>query len=517
MQPSNSIPFSSVILDNRLRQTYTGIEDLASGIETVGLIQPLVLVPKWRYPETMDVAEPDCYMLVAGGRRYTALAQLGCTTLYHATSSDPARPGYILKGEHGDELMNLLTEISENHDREDVPWQEELPAIVRAWRMIEAQHHKRGEEIGMRAFGAMLGTGYHNLQASVAIYEAFVKDPARFQAYATVRQAYAALLKDSAAIAARLHVANITTNATLTPKIISVAVQPGPQKLAPIPTAESGAEPSKIIPLSQMFLRTNSLDLMETMPAGYVNHILCDPDFAVAKEKLSVNSASTDSGVAQDSVAASLFDLCRFVKLAYRVVDDAGFCVFWIDMNHWNFFAGRDWFQEFPGGLDFGYDDKLQRVPGRWLHEKGFAEKVGWKVQRWPLTWRKLDHRSNAAPQHNFCKNEEWCLVLRKPGAVLNEAQMSSVFDMESGPTARRFNHPFAKPIPLWRWILHAIARKGQKIYDPFMGSGSSCCAAIEHGCQPLGSELSEDHHANALFNIQLQYQKTLGPDTIFT
>jgi len=259
----DSIPFSSVILDNRLRQTYTGIDELAAGIETVGLIQPLVLVPfgdnQWK--------------LVAGGRRYTALTSLGCTHLYHATSSDPTKPGFILKGEHGDELMNLLTEISENHDREDVPWQEELPAIVRAWRMIEAQHHKRGEEIGMRAFGAMLGTGYHNLQASVNIYDAFVKDPARFQGYTTVRQAYAALLKDSAAVAAKLHVAGITTNATLTP---NVKVQAGPQpKPAPIHDG-TGAEivivpdvtAPPVIPLSQMFLRTNSLDLMETMPAG---------------------------------------------------------------------------------------------------------------------------------------------------------------------------------------------------------------------------------------------------------
>jgi hypothetical protein len=489
MNPPNSIPFSSVILDNRLRQTYSGIDELAAGIETVGLIQPLVLVPfgdsQWK--------------LVAGGRRYTALTQLGCTTLYHATSSDPAKPGFILKGEHEDELMNLLTEISENHDREDVPWQEELPAIVRAWRMIEAQHHKRGEEIGMRAFGAMLGTGYHNLQASVAIYDAFVKDPARFQGYTTVRQAYAALLKDSAAVAAKLHVAGITTNATLTP---NVKVQAGPQPRkegeAVCPTSTLGNLPKDrtcpegdsvqppVIPLSQMFLHCNSLDLMETMPAGYVNHILCDPDFAVSKEALSANSNSTDAGVAQDSVAESLADLYRFITLAFRVVDDSGFCVFWMDMDHW---------------------EKL----------RDFASGIGWRVQRWPLTWRKLDHRSNAAPQHNFCKNQEWAMALRKPGAVLNEAQMSSVFDMESGPTARRFNHPFAKPIPLWRWILHAIARKGQKIYDPFMGSGSSCCAVIEHGCQALGSELSEDHHANALFNIQMQYQKTLGPDTIFT
>lgn len=481
-----SIPFSSVVLDNRLRQTYTGIDELAAGIETVGLIQPLVLVP----------FGTDQWKLVAGGRRYTALSQLGCTDLYHATSSDPTRPGFILKGEAGDELMNLLTEISENHDREDVPWQEELPAIVRAWRMIEAQHHKRGEEIGMRAFGAMLGTGYHNLQASVAIYDAFVREPGRFTAFSSVRQAYAALLKDSAAVAARLHVAGITTNATLTPNVKAPA---GPQLKAVGPDNGTGAEvitynpsdlpPAPVIPLSQMFLRTNSLDLMETMPTGYVNHILCDPDFAVAKEVMAAKNWSPDTtsaGIIQNSVEESLADLYRFITLAFRVVDDAGFCVFFFDMDHW---------------------EKL----------RDYSTAAGWRVQRWPLTWRKLDHRGNAAPQHNFCKNQEWAMVLRKPSAVLNEAQMSSVFDIESGPTARKFSHPFAKPIPLWRWILHAIARKGQKVYDPFMGSGSSCCAVIEHGCQPLGSELSEDHHANALFNIQLQYQKTLGPNTIFT
>jgi site-specific DNA-methyltransferase (adenine-specific) len=485
MQPPDTIPFSSINRSNRIRQDYNGIEELAEGIQTLGLIQPVVLIAR----------EDGSFELSAGGRRCEALALLNTETLYHAHSCVPGKPGYILKGETGDPLMDLLTEIAENHDREDVPWQQELPAIVKAWKLVERDHHRRGEEITLRQFGSMLGVGYHDLQSAVKIWDAYVERPERFAACTTVRQAMALLLREGANEAAKAFSSEIASTAMLP----GVRVHPGLQlkkggdvpvitesplnSLADVPS-EGEAEPTTV-PLSSMFNNCDSLAFMESMPDACVNHIITDPDYAISAEALGANSGSAHLGVAQADVTDSLSDLRRLIQSAFRVIDDHGFLVFFMDLEHW---------------------EKL----------RDYAGHVGWRVQRWPIIWRVTDRRSNAAPSHNFCKNFEPAMLCRKPGAILNEAQMSSIFEHPSAACVKQFAHPFAKPVQVWRWIYRAITVKGQKVYDPFLGSGSSACAAIEHGLQPLGTELSGDHYNNALFNIQLAYTKQLGEGTKF-
>lgn len=481
-----TISLTSITLGDRYRQTYSGIEELAEGIQTVGLIFPIVLR-----------AEGSGYVVVDGGRRFTALVALGTTELTHANSCVLGAPGYILKGETGDPLMDLLTEIAANHDREDVPWSEELPAIVKAWKLVERDHHRRGEEITLRQFGSMLGVGYHDLQSAVKIWDAYMERPERFASCATVRQAMALLLREGANEAAKAFSSEIASTAMLPgvrvhpglqlPKSGEVIIIPGVEGYGKSDVLERAKEllEATTVPLSSMFNNCDSLAFMESMPDACVNHIITDPDYAISAEALSVNSGSAQLGVAQATVADSLSDLHRLITSAFRIIDDHGFLVFFMDLEHW---------------------EKL----------RDFSTSVGWRVQRWPIIWRVTDRRSNAAPSHNFCKNFEPAMVCRKPGAILNEAQMSSIFEHPGTNAVKQFAHPFAKPAQVWRWIYRAITVKGQKVYDPFLGSGSGACAAIEHGLQPLGTELSHDHYNNALFNIQMAYTKALGTGTKF-
>ncbi len=472
----NYIPFNLVELRKRVRQTYDGIDDLIIGIDTMGLIHPIIL----RFDE-----ETKTWVVVDGGRRYTALLNIGCEGLYHATSCVRGQPGFLIKGEaSGDRLMNLLTEISANKDREEIPWQQELPAIVEAWKLVEAQHHLRGEEITMRAFGSMLGVTYHDLQAAVKIWDSYCENPVRFSDCPSVRGALSLMLRDASADLAKAHMRSATEHATL-----PVAVQPGPQQVAPVsivtsPTAVDKAAPITVN-LHEMFKCVDSMTFMKSMPTACVNHIITDPDYAISVDALSSNSVGAAGGVAQTSVEESLNNLYDFISEAFRIVDDHGFLVFWFDLEHF---------------------EKL----------RDHCLSIGWRVQRWPLTWRVSDRRSNSAPNHNFCKNQEWAMVCRKPGAVLNQAQMSSVYDCASGDTIKQFNHPFAKPVKVWHWIMAAICVKGQSVYDPFLGSGSSAAAAITLGLRPLGTEISSDHHANALINMRIAYTNLFGPNTNF-
>lgn len=53
--------------------------------------------------------------------------------------------------------------------------------------------------------------------------------------------------------------------------------------------------------------------------------------------------------------------------------------------------------------------------------------------------------------------------------------------------------HATEKPIALYRWLLQHYAKEGDKILDPFLGSGSSRIAAYELGFDFVGFEINKD------------------------
>lgn len=56
--------------------------------------------------------------------------------------------------------------------------------------------------------------------------------------------------------------------------------------------------------------------------------------------------------------------------------------------------------------------------------------------------------------------------------------------------------HPTEKPIELYAWCLRQFADKGDKIFDPMMGSQSSRIAAYRLGFDFVGCELDEEYFA---------------------
>ena len=52
--------------------------------------------------------------------------------------------------------------------------------------------------------------------------------------------------------------------------------------------------------------------------------------------------------------------------------------------------------------------------------------------------------------------------------------------------------HPTEKPIELYSWVFNKYAKKGWKLFDPFLGSGNSRIAADKHGLEFIGCELDE-------------------------
>jgi len=64
--------------------------------------------------------------------------------------------------------------------------------------------------------------------------------------------------------------------------------------------------------------------------------------------------------------------------------------------------------------------------------------------------------------------------------------------------------HPTQKPIELYEWLLTNYAKKGQKVLDTHLGSGSSAIAAHYFGVDFVGCELDKDYFeaAKARFDM---------------
>ena len=64
--------------------------------------------------------------------------------------------------------------------------------------------------------------------------------------------------------------------------------------------------------------------------------------------------------------------------------------------------------------------------------------------------------------------------------------------------------HATQKPVALYEWLLTNYAKKGQKVFDSHLGSGSSAIAAHYFGVDFVGTELDKDYFdaAKARFDM---------------
>ena len=79
------------------------------------------------------------------------------------------------------------------------------------------------------------------------------------------------------------------------------------------------------------------------------------------------------------------------------------------------------------------------------------------------------------------------------------------IFELSRGAASTETKiHPTQKPIRLYEWILSKFAKKGQRVFDSHLGSGSSAIAAHYFGVDFVGTELDKDYFdaAKARFDM---------------
>lgn len=118
----------------------------------------------------------------------------------------------------------------------------------------------------------------------------------------------------------------------------------------------------------------------------------------------------------------------------------------------------------------------------KFLVEKGLSTRL--------IIWEK----TNPSPmngQHIWLSGVECCVFGKKKGAVFNEHCKNTVFRY---PCGRNKLHPTQKPLQLIEYLISASTNEGDVVFDPCMGSGTTCVAAKNLNRHYIGFELDEDY-----------------------
>jgi len=86
---------------------------------------------------------------------------------------------------------------------------------------------------------------------------------------------------------------------------------------------------------------------------------------------------------------------------------------------------------------------------------------------------------------------EEWVKAGAMSGAEYRE-------DRPTNHPLRANHHPTVKPLALMRYLVRLVTPKGGKVLDPFMGSGSTGCAAVREGFDFVGIDITPEYVAIA-------------------
>lgn len=491
------VPIKEINAEGRIRQDYGVMQDLHDSLTKYGLLQPIVL--------------NQAKQLIAGGRRLKAHIDLGETEI--------AAVFY----ETLDEVQLRMLEVEENVIRKDFDWKERVLAITVAHETAKRQSILGGDlkSWGQAQTGELLGLAVGNINNALKLASYIRNGDKDITGAESPTEAFKILLlrkeREAHKVLAGFLSAKSQTGAGITQAeatailakaeggdeffeatdVDQILGGSGGRVSAPSTGDEmpggvaTNVQPASSINLSQTILKGDSLEMMLTrMTPGFCDHIITDIPYGIDMEMLAQENASAGtkeqigSIASEHGVVANKEDFEKFLVGSYRVLPDTGYCIFWMDIEHW---------------------EKLRDL----------AISIGFRVQRWPLVWHKTHTCKNQAAQYNFTKTTEIAMVARKGNATLIQPQGSSVWAGSNELERATLGHPFVKPIKLWQWIFNAVALKGQKLYDPYAGVGSMPLAAIESGYLPIASEINDLHFNRLVVNVANAY-KQLNPNVVF-
>jgi len=228
----------------------------------------------------------------------------------------------------------------------------------------------------------------------------------------------------------------------------------------------------------------DAMELLRSLPAAYADLIIADPPYSLNKDKEFGEGAFFDN---RDEWLTWCKGWLLEVK---RILKPLG-NLFVYAIHHNSCFLQTYMYE-------IGLHYRRQII---WHYENGWSKyRNGPACHYEPILW--FAHRNDSTfhvIREPYKSEERLRHTITKNGKVWTpHPDGRQAGDVWRFPTlaGRRFaeertEHPTQKPLSLSRRLVEHFSNPGDMVLVPFVGSGSECVAALEHGRRFLGAEIN--------------------------
>lgn len=312
------VPINQIVEGKRFREDYGDLTDLIHSIKTQGLINPISVV-----------RINDGYLLVAGGRRFAALSELGIDTV-------PVR----VFTEGMTDLQLRVLELAENTQRKDMTWQEDANLKREIHKLQQAQFGTAAPGPGQQGWrvedtAAMLGVARSSVSQAIQLADSMDKlsSLVDFGKMKTAKEAVSKINNISEAMIRR------------------ELVQRAERK------SSTG---SFLQHLFDAYIVGDALKLMQKLPDNTFDCVICDPPYGInLNDTKKDNECETYTEIEQKNY---LIFIRSVLEQCYRVAKPNSFTILWFGIEPWFEYI-------YQIAKEAGYEGN--RIPGLWIKPNG--------------------------------------------------------------------------------------------------------------------------------------------------
>lgn len=423
------LPIESIIVEEarqRSRVDPIGVHSLSLDIMERGLLHAPVV------RQDSD----GKYYLVAGMRRLTALSDLHSINWPIQYGVDRILPrGYVPAISLGelDVLSAKETELSENIQREDLPWGERIFAVREIHQLRTQQAEMRGER------HTMLETAQEVM-------------PRKLEAYESPTVAKSAAVKEisrALKVAEHYEVEGVAKAKTL---VEAEKIVDRHKVLQELSRRATSLRPTLSEGRHQLYLG-NAQELFSRLPDNSIDIVICDPPYGIDAQNFN-EQFSRKTRFSDDE--RSMWSLLNsFSSQSERFMKEQSHLYLMCDTRNFSEIAD-------------------------------LLEGDGWKVWPWPLIWFK-GGKALPWPQHGPRRSYEAILYAIRGSKPIVLIGVNDVID--KCPPINSEIHPHAKPESLYIDLLRRSCKVGDTILDFACGTGPVFVAANKLYLTAIGFE----------------------------
>lgn len=383
------------------------------------------------------------YILEAGERRLKAVQELydlGGSFLFE---SEPVPPGlipYVLLSDLSI-IDRLQVEVDENNCRVNFTWQERAVATDKLLRLRQLQATAaHAPQPAPLALATEAFPDFHPVAAQEAVRKDLI-------------------------LARNLHDPDVKNAKSADDAIKTLKRKEAAAKNLDL-AERIGAS---LTASSHTLLNADSLDWMKSQPSGQYDVILTDPPYGMGADGFGDSGGKTvGNHFYDDTPETALECYIALAREGFRLTKPEA---------HLYAFCDIELFQAL----------------------KVIFSREGWRVFRTPLLWHKQTAYRAPWPEHGPQRKYE-CLIYAIKGDRKTTKLSGDVLTFPSDPN---LGHPAQKPVALYQELLSRSAHPGDRIFDPFAGTGPILSAGHNLKCTVTAIELDQAAYGIAAERLQ--------------